>query len=456
MMAGGMLSSLMSRQMELDADQYELKLCGSDTFISTTLRLRQLNLGSELGQKQLVMKWKKEKKLFDQIPDFIVSRANEISAETQERHYSRALKRKTRLFDSHPSDAGRIARARAAREPGIFHDPAPAVSLFVNYAELSRRLTLFFYRDLAGREIAPESLIAAEPACGSAEHDYAADRENLKRWFRGIAVDSRPIIIREPKALVFRNEEELRAEMQARRLEMEEHLPAAREAFEEFRHAETRRSQARQAAQLLEAGFQFDPAEFGLADNDPARAQAEAEESSRAADRVLRAFETAGQCRLADALQLLRLPQVAAKIPNAAQWQDEAREMIFVLSRLGDFFTPLIELREDCGALEVLLRYRRSQPAADNLAAVLEHLATGIQERVNVIQEQARQMRYPFHHAAEQVLVSEYARNKEYHADPFELVLREGRSHVDKLLDLYCRVLSRLVTICEEVERAAG
>lgn len=456
MALGGLLSSFMSRQMELDADQYELKLCGSDAFITTVLRLQQLNLGAEIARRELVAKWKKEKKLFDQIPDFIVSRANEISAETQERHYARALRRRARLFDSHPSDAERIARARAAREPGVFQNPAPAASLFANFPELSRRLTLFFYRDLAGKDVTPESLTAVQPANGGLEHDYAADHARLQRWFMGVANDFRPLVIRENKALVFRSEEVLRAEMLACRRQMEKSLPTAREALAEFTCASTRRLQARQAAQLLEAGFHFDPAEFGLADVDAAQAETEADETLRAADPVLREFESAAQTRLADAVQLLRLPQIAAKFPHADQLQDEAREMIFVLSRLEECHQPLLELRETCAVMETILRHRRAQPAADNLAASLDNLATGIQERVNAIQERTRNLRYPFPHATNQALVGDYARNKEYHADPFELALREGRTHVEKLAALHCRVLSRLVMLGEAVERVAG
>jgi hypothetical protein len=52
------------------------------------------------------------------------------------------------------------------------------------------------------------------------------------------------------------------------------------------------------------------------------------------------------------------------------------------------------------------------------------------------------------------VLVSEYARNKEYHPDPFESLLREGRSHVRKLADLHARLLAALIRIVEQVEDA--
>ncbi len=102
--------------------------------------------------------------------------------------------------------------------------------------------------------------------------------------------------------------------------------------------------------------------------------------------------------------------------------------------------------------LEILLVYRRSQPAAENAAAALENLAMEIQERVNAIQEQTSQIRYPFEHETGHVMISEFVRNKEYHADPYELLLREGKSHSEKLLEIYNRLLGNLVVICERVE----
>ena len=145
-------------------------------------------------------------------------------------------------------------------------------------------------------------------------------------------------------------------------------------------------------------------------------------------------FEAAGKLRLVDAVQLLPLPYVASQIPEAVKLQDEAREMIHVLARLGEMFEPMLELRRDCATLEVLLRYRRSQPAADNAAAALENLCVEIQERVNAIQQHIGQMRYPFDHATEQVMIGEFVRNKEYHADAMERLLREGRSHAGEIL----------------------
>jgi Zn-dependent protease with chaperone function len=453
MAAGNLLSSFMSRQMEFDADQYEIKLAGSDHFVSTVMRLQQLNLGFAAARKEVAKKWKSERKLYDQIPELVVNRANEIPAEAQERHYVQAFKRKTRLFDSHPSDAERMQRAREARDPGMFLDTAPATSLFTDYPGLSRRLTIFFYRDLIGAGFSVKALVSTNETAARAEHDYAADRETIKRYFLGVVAESLPIVLHENKAPMVRRTEVLREEIGAMRVRMEEILPAAQEALAEYAHAEMREWQAGQAAQLLDAGFQFDPSEFGLAEGDAESVQIEATEARNAAEAGLEEFRQAGRTRIMNTVQLLRSPNVAATMPNASQLQDQAREMIFVLSRSGELFELLLELRRECAMLDVLLRYRREQPSADNITTALENACTGIQDRVNRLQELTSQIRYPFPHTTEQILVSQYVRNKEYHADPFEMALREGRSHVEKLLDLYCRALANLIAICETVEQ---
>jgi hypothetical protein len=207
------------------------------------------------------------------------------------------------------------------------------------------------------------------------------------------------------------------------------------------------------AYHLLQAGFPFNPADLGLADFDTAPMQADAWQRLQTAEATLKQFEESARTRLADAIQLLRLPQVITPLPEAPQLREEARNMIWVLSRLDDVFPVLLELRRDCAALEALLRYRGEGHAADNLAFTFENLGIAMQERINQIQEKTSQIRYPFHHGDGEVFVSTHARNKEYHSDPMELALREGTSPVEKLIALYYRLLSRLVSIAEEVEQ---
>jgi hypothetical protein len=232
-------------------------------------------------------------------------------------------------------------------------------------------------------------------------------------------------------------------------------LPAAQAAYTRLHKADAGCLQASQAAHLLRAGFQFDPAEFNLTANDVEQAQEHTDRILHTATAALFPFEEAGRTRLADTVQLLHLCQAVTVLPDAQRLEEEARKLVWVLSRLEPVFESLLELRRDCAALDILLQYRRRQVSADNLAATLDDLCAGIQERINSIQEQTGQIRYPFNHPAGQILVSQYLRNTEFHADPSELVLREGRSHVEKSVVLHQRLLGGLVLICEEVEHHA-
>lgn len=59
MMAGHAISCFMMRQMEYDADSYEIKFAGSDAFTATFVRLRELNAGAQFGYKDMSNAWQK-------------------------------------------------------------------------------------------------------------------------------------------------------------------------------------------------------------------------------------------------------------------------------------------------------------------------------------------------------------------------------------------------------------
>ncbi|MDB6125944.1 MAG: Peptidase Ste24p [Pedosphaera sp.] len=454
MVTGHLISSFMARQMEFDADLYEIRMSGTDAFVATLLRLKQLDLGSAIAQDQLVAKWKKERKLFDQLPEFIASRANDIPAEQQEQLFNKVMLQKTRLFDSHPADADRVKRALQANEPGIFHSEAPAVSLFTNFAELSRTLTLAHYAELTGEPFAEKFLAATESIARESEHDYAADQQIIKGYFHGVATSLHPILLPEPKGLVFRKDTDLIAEIKQMRQQMQELLPVAEEAYSALKLADEQVLGARQAHVLLKAGYQYSPADFGIANVSLDVAESQAHNAFAQAAAALQPFSEAGKTRLGDALNLLRLPHGKTHVPSAVELQEEAKQISWTLARVGGIWDLLFETRKDCAALEILLHYRQ-QGSADNLQNTIENLCTGIQERVNQIQLKMSLVRYPYQHTTADVFVSEYARNKEYHPDPFQLVLKEGQSHIEKLIALYCRLLSNLITISEAVEKHA-
>ena len=298
--------------------------------------------------------------------------------------------------------------------------------------------------------------MATEPTVAPADYDYTADRENLSRFCLGVATNLRPIFISENNALVFRSQETLVAEIRSCRESMQQSLPGVRESLAAFIQADARWLQLSQAACLSHAGFAIDPAEFNLPDGDLDGAKTEAARALQSAAAALQSFDDLAKVRLSHALQMLRLPQFAASLPESVQLKDHAKEMVFVLSRMPEVHKSLLELRTDCFALDALLRYRRQHGSADNLVQTIEAVIGSLQSRIKEIQQVTGQIRYPFTHTVHDAFVSDFARNKEYVADPQEAVLREASSHIEKLFALHERLLSNLVQIAEKVESHAG
>jgi len=117
MWTGHAISCFMLRQMEYDADSYEIKFAGSETFARTSARLRHLNAGAQLGYGDLRHWWQK-RMLPANFPLFLTERSIRMPRDMVEQ-IGRVADAPTKLFDTHPSDADRIRAAEAAALQGV-------------------------------------------------------------------------------------------------------------------------------------------------------------------------------------------------------------------------------------------------------------------------------------------------------------------------------------------------
>jgi len=150
MMIGHGVSCFLLRQMEYDADSYEIKLAGSAVFETTVRRLAIL--GEALGKayKEMRTTWNMSRRLPDNFPAYLMRQEGTIPIAIRDRIQDTLGLAHTGLFDTHPSDGDRIRRARQAAEPGVFHPDLPASVLFSNFEGASRQITLLHYAEDLG------------------------------------------------------------------------------------------------------------------------------------------------------------------------------------------------------------------------------------------------------------------------------------------------------------------
>lgn len=175
MYAGHFVSSYASRQMEYGADEFEMQVAGSATFETTMLRLPALS-GAEQASRHLMQKmWEKNQRLPDDFAAFVQKLDASLPPESRTEIEDRAGLRPTRWYDSHPSMADRIRRARQLAAPGVFHLEWPSTSLFQNFEALSRQVTLVHYREEVGVPILESNLVPVHAPEKPAEPEPAPE-----------------------------------------------------------------------------------------------------------------------------------------------------------------------------------------------------------------------------------------------------------------------------------------
>ena len=153
MFFGHGVSCFLLRQMEYDADSYEIKVAGSDAFEATAKRLAVLNEALEKSYKEIRSVWNLSRRLPDNLPLYLTHQESKIPPLVRAKIQDTLGLKSTGLFHTHPSDGDRIRCARRAAEPGIFHLEAPATLLFSNFDAVSRQVTHLHYAEDLGLPI---------------------------------------------------------------------------------------------------------------------------------------------------------------------------------------------------------------------------------------------------------------------------------------------------------------
>ena len=154
--AGHAISCFMLRQMEYDADSYEIKLAGSESFVHTMTRLRELNAGMQIAYREL----SDTRALPSDLPQFVIEKCGEIP-DDQLQQLRRTPDAATATMDTHPSDADRVRSAeRAATAGALVGGSEPATSLFADFSALSSEATRHHYEHVLKLQFASTSVVA--------------------------------------------------------------------------------------------------------------------------------------------------------------------------------------------------------------------------------------------------------------------------------------------------------
>ena len=175
MYVGHGISCFMLRQMEYDADSYEIKVVGSETFETTTRRVHLFSKALELAYKNMRVAWNINGTLPDNFPAFLVQTESTLAPGQRQQLEDTMGLQPTGWFDTHPSKGDRIRCARQAGEAGVFHLDGPASALFTNFEVPAKQVTLLHYAEDLGIELIMARLVPVRSATQVDAEVHAAE-----------------------------------------------------------------------------------------------------------------------------------------------------------------------------------------------------------------------------------------------------------------------------------------
>ncbi len=441
MVIGTFFSSVLMRQMEFDADYYEIQTSGSEGFISTARRLRVLGLGAHVTSNKQEEAFN-AKRLVDNIPGWILHETSKLPKDACEKVVSGAADEKTGWLDTHPSDGERIRRANAASCTGVLQGEAPASVLFSDFAALSRTVTAEVYRDLADAIRRKVTILPLEQM--AAESDATSQGgEAMDKMFHGL-LTARTLVFVRPQDVEANGADARVENLAARETPGEAQLAAGKELDE----AMGRQNEMHGLMGLFEAGI---PVNAGLHKLPAATASEAHLEGARAKQRLDAATAVA-----APALDRARQRLVSAlrwkmeRAPGALR--DEVQLLATTLERIEQAAPTLAAMRPLTMAMVAI--FNNHEQASDNGAAF--QAANRRAEQLREYNEKALQalgdIRYPFEHGGSTVKLREYLTDSVAHPDGMVLALLRADAILERLFGVYVRSMGRLALMATQAE----
>jgi hypothetical protein len=455
MMIGHAISTFLMRQMEYDADRYGVHAAGSAAFAETARALPLLVLSREMALGELSDNYK-EGRLGDDLPMVVAFQRSSLPPDKAARFVEEQLAGKGSLFDTHPPNGRRIRAATALQAPGLVRLDGSAASLFADFGDLCRRATLDFYRNSLGKALDGVKLVPSTrllERASSVKQDFEALERYLDGWLDPLADWS----LTDEAAIPPPDVAAARAELADVRSRLAEALPPARAAREEWDRTAERLRTLDRLDVLLSAGLRFRPKEHGLAggtERDVAAARkpaAERREELAAGVDPVRALQAR---RLELAVRLSRVPEVAARLGEAAP---DEEELLLALTALGVLQAARPEVRrlaESFHATAVLFDHLSGNEENEALGSHLRGAALKWRKSLQGLKERLSKAFYPFRHEKGYVDLAAYAVGDVPDPEDFGRIISCAQETVQHVLEVTARILGRLARLAERVEAA--
>ncbi len=284
----------MSREMEYDADRYESLVAGSGKSREISENMRYLMVGKHQSEQLWRSTWN-DNRLPDNLPQMVALLSDRLTEEQKRKIAEDMTQRQTEVWDTHPADNDRIARAEASQYPGIWLHDFPAARLMPAFDALCKTVSL--------RDYNLQGLKGIETAI-----THTADILDLDEKQRAVEVAVEDYLqgTYSQRVVKLQDRAYKSVSLAEARTHYQQSLERIKALLEMYSKATEECQTARQAMAYLEAGFAVNPEGFGLKagtlDAAQAKFRQQSQEQKNLAERLQATMDKALNNRIAAAI----------------------------------------------------------------------------------------------------------------------------------------------------------
>jgi Zn-dependent protease with chaperone function len=462
---GYLVSCFFIRQMEYNADSYEVMVSGSKCFERTMWRLCLLNAAAELSHTGLQQAYR-EGRLSDNLPLLIAMNEKLIKVDERRRlrscmyrpHRSqfRAPSWLQSLFETHPGVLKRIKAARRLEEPGVFDHSGPSVGLFQDLERHGKAITTRYYRFLLKGRYKRTKIVDSSVIVEQLQEMITA-YSALDRYFQYAASFECGYTVRTAVRPDGKTATQVVEDLRDAREQMEFRAQSAQAGMKRFEQAHLWRQQARLAGIMIGAGVAKEaPA---LLNMNVSKAlimelKSEADKELNVVNNIVNGFRELAVKRYNLALQLLDDKEFCAEVPRGDELRARGADLVKGLKSLRECREHLSDLSGNAFICSAVFSAER-RPSAD-LMRLVRAAHDQVDATVHSVHHHLSQAPYPFSHEAGRISIGRYTVESMPSRGDLMGTVAVANEMYHKATGLYYRILGQLALIVEQVEMTAG
>ena len=457
MHVGHLMGSHLMRQMEFDADRYEIRLAGTDAFVETSRRLRHLDLATQAAFADL-REFYREGRLGDDLPQLIVARVQQIPPKLANALEQSVATATTGWLDTHPADKDRIEKAYEEKAPGVFVVEMPASVLLSDFSSQSKATTWEYYREMFGPALERSKLRPIGEILAKNEQFQAA-RGAIDKFFAGGWSVAEPLRLQTDNCGPPTDPKTTLTQLAKVRASLEQVASTTVASYEELSSALGEAVTARQLLCCLRAGMKITFNNKKLTSRDEGQVKQMHDKARRqlsVARNTVAQYQKLAAERLALGLQLFHVPKVAQRIPKASEWASTLDAKFDCFRVVADQLQSFMSIVEISSAFNTLVQHLVANNQDKDVAIAVENLARELFPLLQRARSAFQNLKYPYDHASKDMSLSNFLVPEVPIKEDLASLYHAANQLIESTPALYQRLLGDLVQIATAVETAVG